>query len=179
MKRLTKRLPSTGTLFYQARGVRRLLPGFLALALFFSACGSGDNLPVEHARNQIQDHLEQARYQDILEVVEIEFADNRLDRFNENEFMDMLFHVTIRVKEPWVMSRAFMPYGFEINQGWPETRQSRLDSAPDDQVREQVEDFYNHRAFSGGEHTIKSLVTYGRLDNRWVFVEFSMDGSLD
>ncbi len=156
---------------------RLFLP--LLAGLLLAACASEPPLPIAHAKEQIENHLHSERYRGILQLDEIEFVDNRLDRFQDNEYMDMLFHVRFRVKEDWVMSRIFMPYGFDINRELPLMMQANLDGAPDEETRESLMEFYRQRAFPAGEHKVKSLVTYGRLENRWVFVEMSMDGSLD
>ncbi len=153
-----------------------VLAGLLLVA---GSCQPESGLPVEHAKERIKNHFEREKYAGVVELVSVEFDDQRVDNLYGSDYLDLLFTVTIDVQEGHVMSTMFMPgTGFEVNHNWPLVRQQRLENAPDEQSREEVRAFYDDRIFSAGEHTIKSLVTYGILpDDQYTFMELSMDAS--
>ncbi len=149
----------------------------LFLLVSVSGCRPHDDLPVRHGKQQIVNHFKHEKYQGLVELVDVRFMDHQLDSLYGSEFMDMLYEVTLDVKESYVVSRLFLPGGFDVNTSWSETRMARLNEATDDETKQQIVDLYNYRTFTAGKHQFKSLVTYGKINDQWAFVEMSMDAS--
>ncbi len=150
---------------------------FVFLLFVISGCRQHDDLPVWDGKQRIKNHFNHEKYHGLVEVSKVRFLDNQLDSLYGSEFMDMLYEVTLDVKESYVVSRLFLPGGFDVNTSWSETRMARLNEATDDETKQQIVDLYNYRTFTAGKHQFKSLVTYGKINDQWVFVEMSMDAS--
>ncbi len=149
----------------------------LFLLVSVSGCRPHDDLPVRHGKQQIVNHFKHEKYQGLVELVDVRFMDHQLDSLYGSEFLDMLYKVTIDVKESHVVSRLYLPGGFEVNLSWPEARRTRLEEAPDNETRQQIIELYDQSTFAAGQHQFRSLITYGRVHEQWAIVEMSMDAS--
>ncbi len=149
----------------------------LFLLVSVSGCRLHDDLPVRHGKQQIVNHFKHEKYQGLVKLVNVRFIDHQLDSLYGSEFLDMLYKVTIDVKESHVVSRLYIPGGFEVNLSWQEVRRARLEEASDNETRQHIIDLYDQNTFTAGQHQFRSLVTYGRVHDQWTFVEMSMDAS--
>ncbi len=145
-----------------------------AVSMLLSSCKGNKQPPVETARQIVYEHFNHPVYQNLVEVTEVTYADHFFDRFNENDYVDMLMDVRINVLKGHVLSKSFTYSTLEVNEQWPAERERRLAEAPDEEHRLEIMDAFERNTFSEGQHKIRASINLGKLNNRWLLLGFTL-----
>ncbi|MDR4988816.1 MAG: hypothetical protein RG741_08285 [Bacteroidales bacterium] len=157
--------------------ISQSLPPFmllLAVGMLFFSCKRTEQPPVETARQIVFEHFNHPVYQNLVEVEEVTYANHFFDKFNENDYVDMLMDVRINVLKSHVLSKHFTYSTLDVNEEWPAERERQLAEAADEESRLEIIDAFERNTFSEGQHEIRASINLGNLNNRWLLLGFTL-----